>query len=124
VTLDAWRFALLANRIGELFAIAQAADVPRLSVFDPRSVSAKTGLGTDPFASAVWAMDQALADLPGALNDAEFYVGLAECEVIAHRQPRGSTVLLRARGERFERKGSPGPAGATGVSHYGVLGSE
>jgi len=84
---DKWRFALLADRINEVFALARAVNVPRYGVLDPRSKAALSTPWPDPFAHAVWSLDQALSlDLPGALADAEYYTELAEREVIAHRQ--------------------------------------
>jgi hypothetical protein len=94
--VNAWRYSLLAAQLNELFSIAHAADLPRFSLFDPRSPSALDALGTDPFASAVWAMDQAERfDLPGALDDAEYYCVMAEREVIAHRAKMQRRQTLR-----------------------------
>jgi hypothetical protein len=71
--VNVWRYSLLAAQLNELFSLAFAADMPRLSLLDPRSPSALDALGTDPFVSAVWSMDQAERfDLPGALDDADW----------------------------------------------------
>ena len=99
--IDRWRYLLLAQRIDELMDAALAAHLPRCSVHDPRGKHALEGLGRDPFASAIWSMDQAVPHwsvdqvregceifAPLLLDDAEHYCCMAERELIAHHRRR------------------------------------
>jgi hypothetical protein len=94
-----WRYALLADPAQR--ALGGCARGRRATALSARSTSAQTALGTDPFTSAVWAM-AAQFDLPGTLDDADFYTELAERRngTCSRTSPRTSTSYssLRPRG--------------------------
>lgn len=90
--VDTTRAAILKERIREVFKAAHAAGVPRYSIINPWHEMAAVD-GSDPFATAVWSMDQVLRKDPlpepwptMMLNYAEWYCGAAEREIIAHRR--------------------------------------
>jgi hypothetical protein len=91
VTISA--FWLLIGRINEVFLAAQKARMWRMSLLDPRGRWAVDNHDRDPFAGAVWNIDQVLKPdhLPDPwpamyLNDAEWCCQEAEQYVINHKR--------------------------------------
>jgi hypothetical protein len=88
-----WRLWLLIGRINEVFKAAQKARMWRMSLIEPRGRWATDNHDRDPFAGAVWNIDQITKPdhLPDPwpamyLNDAEWCCQEAEQCVVNHKR--------------------------------------